>query len=75
MKSQKTTLHAPQSQDTAPRDQNRAYPIPEACDRLQISASSLWKYAALGKIKLIRIGGRTLLAGRELERILCEGVN
>ena len=59
--------------DIAPDDQHRAYQIPEACERLRISASSVWKYAALGKIKLVRIGGRTLLAGDELKRLLTEG--
>lgn len=62
-----------QVQDAAPLDHHRAYKIPEACKRLQISKSSLWKYAALGKIKLVRIGGRTLLAGDELKRLLTEG--
>ena len=62
------------AQDTAPFDHHRAYQIPEACARLQISKSSLWKYAALGKIKLVRIGGRTVLSGRELTRLLEEGV-
>jgi excisionase family DNA binding protein len=61
-------------QDGAPHDHHRAYQIPEACERLQISRSSLWKYAGLGRIKLIRIGGRTLLSGEELNRLLEDGL-
>jgi excisionase family DNA binding protein len=52
---------------------NRALSIPEACQRLGISRSTLWKYARLGKIKLIRIGGRTLAPSFEIDRLLKEG--
>jgi excisionase family DNA binding protein len=52
----------------------RAFSIPEACQRLGISRSSIWKYAKLGKIKLIRIGGRTLAPSYEVERLLSEGI-
>ncbi len=66
-------IAAAQSQALPPTDMNRAFSVPDACERLQISRSSLWKYAALGKIKLIRMGGRTLLSGGELTRLLGEG--
>jgi hypothetical protein len=55
-------------------DEIRAFSIPEACRRLGISRSSLWKYSRLRKIKLIRIGGRTLAPSYEIERLLREGV-
>jgi excisionase family DNA binding protein len=51
----------------------RARRINDACDALQISRSHLYALAAAGKIKLIRIGGRTLVPEAEIDRLAEEG--
>ncbi len=47
--------------------------VNDACDSLQISRSHLYALAAAGKIKLIRIGGRTLVPEAEIDRLAEEG--
>ncbi len=47
--------------------------INDACDALQISRSHLYSLAAAGKIKLIHIGGRTLVPEAEIDRLAEEG--
>ena len=42
--------------------------------RLGISASTFWKLVKSEKIRVIRVGGRTLIPHDEVERILKEGV-
>jgi predicted site-specific integrase-resolvase len=44
------------------------------CKQVGISPSTGYKYAALGKIHLIRIGGRTLITAEESDRVLKEGI-
>ena len=51
----------------------RARRINDACDALQISRSHLYALAAAGKIKLIHIGGRTLVPEAEIDRLAEEG--
>jgi excisionase family DNA binding protein len=52
----------------------RARRVNDACDALQISRSHLYTLAAAaGKIKLIRIGGRTLVPEAEIDRLAEEG--
>ncbi|WGJ14150.1 helix-turn-helix domain-containing protein [Methylocapsa sp. D3K7] len=51
----------------------RARRINDACDALQISRSHLYALAAVGKIKLIRIGSRTLVPEAELDRLVEQG--
>ena len=53
--------------------QQRARRVNDACDALQISRSHLYALAAAGKIKLIRIGGRTLVPEAEIDRLADEG--
>ena len=53
--------------------QQRARRVNDACDALQISRSHLYALAAAGKIKLIRIGGRTLVPEAEIDRLAEEG--
>jgi excisionase family DNA binding protein len=48
--------------------------VNEFCERAGISPSTFWKYVQLGKIRVIRIGGRTLVPFSEVERILVDGV-
>ena len=52
----------------------RAYSVRQFCERLGISPSTLWKLLKLNKIKVIRVGGRTLIPHSELRRILETGV-
>jgi len=51
----------------------RAYRINDACHVLSISRSNLYVLAAAGKIKLIKIGGRTLVPEAEIARLAQEG--
>ena len=62
--------------DSTRRDRSKklAHSIDEASDRLDVCPATIWKYAKLGKIRLIRIGGRTLMPDDELRRILISGV-
>jgi excisionase family DNA binding protein len=48
--------------------------VKDFCSRIGISASTFWKYVAAGKIKVFRLGGRTLIPFEEVERIKKEGV-
>jgi excisionase family DNA binding protein len=54
-------------------NRRRARRVNDACDALQISRSHLYALAAAGKIKLIRIGGRTLVPEAEIDRLAEEG--
>lgn len=51
-----------------------AYSIHEAAGALGMSASTIWKYISLGRIRSVRIGGRTLINADELQRLLNEGL-
>ena len=62
----------PASQGT--RAIKRAHSIHSASEQLGIAESTIWKYAKMGKIRLIRIGGRTLLPDDELSRLASEGI-
>jgi excisionase family DNA binding protein len=56
-----------------PASNRRARRVNDACDALQISRSHLYALAAAGMIKLIRIGGRTLVPEAEIDRLAEEG--
>jgi len=56
-----------------PRDPPKARCIPEACRLLGISRSTIYRLAAEGRIRLIRIGSRTLVPETELDRLASEG--
>jgi hypothetical protein len=64
---------APDSMEKG-KSKKLAHSIDEASDRLDVCPATIWKYAKLGKIRLIRIGGRTLMPDDELRRILISGV-
>lgn len=53
--------------------QPRAFRIPDACRILSLSRSHLYDLAAKGRVKLLKIGGRTLVAADEIERLLKDG--
>jgi excisionase family DNA binding protein len=48
--------------------------VKDFCERVGISHSTFWKYVGLGKIRVVRIGGRVLIPAAEAVRILAEGV-
>lgn len=51
----------------------RAYRINDACQILQISRSHLYELIARGKIRLIKIGCRSLISATEIQRLLNGG--
>lgn len=51
-----------------------AHRVKDFCQRTGISSSTFWKYVKLGKIRVIRIGGRVLVPATEAARIAAEGV-
>jgi len=54
--------------------QRRAYSFRDGESILGISRSTFYRLEAASKIKLIRIGRRTLIPADEIERLLKEGV-
>jgi excisionase family DNA binding protein len=51
----------------------KARRVNDACQALGISRSTLYKLAAQGKIRVIKIGGRTLVPESEINRLATEG--
>jgi excisionase family DNA binding protein len=47
--------------------------INDACAALGISRSHLYDLAAAGKVKFIKIGGRTVVPDAEVQRLASEG--
>jgi excisionase family DNA binding protein len=47
--------------------------VPEACRAIGISKAMLYKLAAQGKIRLVHIGGRTVVPETEIDRLASEG--
>jgi len=58
-----------------PPPERQAWRVREFCENHRISRASLYKYAKLGKIRLVRFGGRTLIPASEAARIASEGLN
>ena len=50
------------------------YQVPRFCQKVEISQSTFWKYVKLNKIRVVRIGGRTLVPHAEAVRIASEGL-
>ena len=53
--------------------QRRAYTFRDAESVLGISRSSFYRLEGAGKIRLVRIGRRTLIPADEIERLVKEG--
>jgi len=51
-----------------------AFSVHEAAAALGLSAASIWKWISLGKLRAIKIGGRTLISAEELDRVLTNGI-
>lgn len=49
--------------------------IPESAKKARIGESSLWRHIRAGKIKTIKIGGRTFIADAELNRVITSGTD
>jgi predicted site-specific integrase-resolvase len=50
-----------------------AYRVKSFCQRVGISPATFYKYVGLGKIRVVKIGGRTLVPASEAERLLSGG--
>jgi excisionase family DNA binding protein len=50
--------------------QRMALSVNEAASALGMSASTIWKLIALGRIQAVRLGRRTVIQVEELQRIL-----
>ncbi len=50
----------------------RAYRVNDACRILSISRSHLYDLASAGKVRLVRLGARTLVPASEIARLLGE---
>ena len=51
-----------------------ALSVREFSDAMGINTSTSWKYIAQGQIRVVRFGGRTLIAVEELKRLLTDGL-
>lgn len=47
-----------------------AYHVSEFCDALSISRATVYKYIAMGKIPIIKVGARTLIPTSVLHEII-----
>ena len=54
-------------------EERQAYRVNPACRALDISRSHLYALEKKGLIRLVRIGGRTVVPRSEIERVLREG--
>ena len=54
-------------------DRRKAYRGNDAAHLLSISRSALYKMESTGSLKMIRVGGRTLVSHDEIERLLSAG--
>jgi excisionase family DNA binding protein len=51
----------------------KARRVLDACSALGISRATIYKLAAQGKIRLVKIGGRTVVPESEIDRLASEG--
>ena len=47
-----------------------AYRVKDFCRRVGVSRATFYKHTRLGKIRVVKIGGRTLVPAAEVERLL-----
>lgn len=57
----------------SPPESPLAYRVKDFCELVGISNATLYKYVNLGKIRVIKIGGRTLVPAAEVARLLSGG--
>ena len=53
--------------------QRLAWPVDEGAHRIGIGRTSVYKLAAEGRLRLIKVAGRTLIPDSEIVRIAAEG--
>lgn len=51
----------------------KARRVADACAALGISRATLYKLSVQGKVKLVKIAGRTVVPETELDRLVSEG--
>jgi excisionase family DNA binding protein len=56
-----------------PANARLVWRIKDACMALSVSRSHVYDLAAAGKLKLVKIGGRTLIPDAEVQRLANEG--
>jgi excisionase family DNA binding protein len=52
-----------------------AYTVTNACRLLSISRSTLYLLAAQGKVRLVKVAGRTLVPSSEIARLISGAAN
>jgi excisionase family DNA binding protein len=60
------------SQGEPRTEERRAYRIPDFCWRFSISRSTAYKLAKEGRLRLVKVGGRTLVLHEDAEALLRE---
>jgi excisionase family DNA binding protein len=55
---------------TQSRASRLAWPISEGAHRIGVGRTSIYKLAAEGKIRLVKVAGRTLIPDSEIERLV-----
>ena len=51
----------------------KAYRVPDACKALGIGKSTLYRLAQAQKVRIVKIGGRSVVPAGELERLATQG--
>jgi excisionase family DNA binding protein len=54
-------------------DGPRAFVVKDACERLSIGRSHLYALAKKGTLRIVKIGGRTVVPSTEIDRLLSTG--
>jgi excisionase family DNA binding protein len=62
-----------QSQQHVPHVERLAWPIAEGARRIGVGRTAIYKLAGEGKLRLVRIGGRTLVPEEEIIRLIASG--
>ncbi|MEC7797836.1 MAG: helix-turn-helix domain-containing protein [Pseudomonadota bacterium] len=57
---------------SAANDNKLAYGIEEAAQAIGVGKSTIWRWVHDGRVKTIKLGGRTLIRREELMRLLDE---
>jgi len=57
----------------APPVARKAHPMRDGCAMLGISVATAYRLAAAGKLKITKIGGRSVLSDEEITRVAREG--
>ena len=55
---------------SAANDNKLAYGIEEAAQAIGVGKSTIWRWVHDGRVKTIKLGGRTLIRREELMRLL-----